>query len=83
MNNTTSTSVLSLFVVNMDTVNYESEYGCMFVVAADSESAAETAVRDFYSHGRDRMPEVTMKTRRIGTANDTIVVGGVVADFTT
>jgi len=82
MNNTTSTTVLSLFVVDMHTKNYESEYGCMFVVAADSESAAETAVRDYYSEGRSRMPEVTMKTRRIGTANPD-AVGGVVADFTT
>jgi hypothetical protein len=80
--NTTSTTVLSLFVVNMDTVNYESEYGCMFVVAADSEHGARIAVRDFYSEGRSRMPEVTMIVRRIGTANPD-AVGGVVADFTT
>jgi len=73
---------LSLFVVDMDTVNYESEYGCMFVVAAESESAAETAVRDFYCDGRSRMPEITMKTRRIGTA-DPDAVAGVVADFIT
>lgn len=80
--NTTSTTVLSLFIVDLDTENYESEYGCMFVVAADSESAAETAVRDFYSQGRDRLPGLNMKTRRIGTAAPD-AVGGVIGDFIT
>jgi hypothetical protein len=83
MGNATS---LTLFVVFMDTVNYESEYGCMFVVAANTESAAETAVRDFYSVDLGTlglpMPEHTMNTRRIGTADPDAVVG-VVEFFTT
>ena len=77
-----NTTILSLFVVEMHTDNYESEYGCMFVVAADSESAAETAVHDFYKQDRESIPELHMKTRRIGKA-DPDAVGGVIADFIT
>ena len=75
-----ATNTLTLFAVQCKP--YYSEYGCLFVVAADDEQDARSIIeRDFF------VSEVTFSEPRssilnIGTANDTIK-RGIVSEFTT
>ncbi len=73
------TEVLSLFVINLSTNGWQSEYGCHFIVAAKDERCArmivDIEVEDRFSKGYD------MECRKVGTADRKDP--GMVSGFTT
>ena len=80
MNETnTTTAVLRLFVINLYTTDWSSEYGCHFVVAAKDERSArmivDIEVEERFSRGYE------MECRKVGTADRQDP--GMVSGFTT
>jgi len=73
------TEVLSLFVINLYTTDWQSEYGCHFIVAAKDERCARMIVDhevvERFSKGYE------MECRKVGTADRKDP--GMVSGFTT
>ena len=73
------TEVLSLFVINLYTTDWSSEYGCHFIVAAKDERCArmivDHEVEERFSRGYE------MECRKVGTADRQDP--GMVSGFTT
>ena len=75
----TETAVLRLFVINLSTTDWSSEYGCHFIVAAKDERSARMIVDhevvDRFTRGYD------MECREVGFAHREDP--GMVSGFTT
>ena len=75
----TETAVLRLFVINLHTTDWSSEYGCHFIVAAKDERSARMIVDhevvDRFTRGYD------MECREVGFAHREDP--GMVSGFTT
>jgi len=79
MNDTnTATAVLRLFVLNLSTTGWQSEYGCHFIVAAKDERCARMIVDHEVV---DRFGDYSMDCREVGFAHREDP--GMVSGFTT
>ena len=76
----TATNTLTLFAVQCKP--YYSEYGCLFVVAADDEQDARSIIEGVYPVSEVTFSDKHSSILNIGTANDTIK-RGIVSEFTT